>query len=97
MDIPSEQEEQFDSSSDDSSDSAQDIQLRPPRYHLPGQEEGSKKKRIRQAGPRSHMTPQPLRRGERQRRPPERFQAGQRNQQTAEYVFYVDPSEIVYT
>ena len=89
MDIPSEQEEQLDSSSDDSSDSAQDIQLRPPRYHLPGQEEGSKKKRIRQAGPRSCMAPQPLRRGERQRRPPERFQAGQRNQHTSEYAFYI--------
>ena len=55
------------------------------------------KKRIRQAGSRSCMAPQPLRQGERQRRPPERLQAGQRNQQTSEYVFYVDLSEMVYT
>ena len=30
------------------------------------------------------------------RRPPERFQAGQRNQQTTDYVFYVDPYNVVY-
>ena len=85
------------SSSDDSSDRDLDIQLRPPRYHLPGQGDDSRnRKRNRQAEPRHDVAPKPLRRGKRLRRPPERYQAGQRNQQTTEYVFYVDPYNVVY-
>ena len=87
-----------DDSEKDSDDSGTDdeINLRPPRYELPVQGEPHKRTDRRPKTRRGGMAQQPVRRGQRQRRPPDRFQAGQRNLQAEEYVIYVDPRDLVY-
>ena len=95
-------EESSESGSDDSEKDSDDtgtddeINLRPPRYELPVQGEPHKRTDRRPKTRRGGMAQQPVRRGQRQRRPPDRFQAGQRNLQAEEYVIYVDPRDLVY-
>ena len=97
LEIESESDVQIkESSSDDSDYSEEEMQLRRPRYKLPVRGASNQKTDRNKAGRSDSMAQQPSRKGQRQRRPPERFQAGQRNIQTEEYVFYVDPKDVVF-
>ena len=97
LEIESESDDQFEESSSDDSDYSEDEnQLRPPRHKLPVLGASNQKTDRNKTGRSDSMAQQPIRRGQRQRRPPKRFQAGQRNIQTEEYAFYVDPKDVVF-
>ena len=82
-----------DSSDDLSSDSTEPddgVQLRPTKYKLP-----ERKSKYRQEIVPQNKAPR-QRRGTRQRRATDRFQAGQYDIRCREYIFTVNPKDVLY-